>query len=165
MINILMSGCNGRMGQVIASSVAERDDAQIGCGIDTYDGIKNNFPVYAKFEDVTEKVDVIIDFSNPSALIGLLKFAEKNNVPSVLCTTGYIEEQISSINKAAEKVAVFRSGNMSLGINLLIVISKMAAKVFGSDFDIEIVEKDHNNKIDAPSGTALMVADEISTVL
>lgn len=165
MINILMSGCNGRMGQVIASSVAERDDAQIVCGVDTYDGIKNSFPVYAKFEDVTEKVDVIIDFSNPSALSDLLAFAEKNNVPSVLCTTGYSEEQIASINKTAEKVAIFRSGNMSLGINLLIEISKMAAKVFGSDFDIEIVEKHHNKKIDAPSGTALMIADEISTVL
>ncbi len=165
MVNILMSGCNGRMGQAIVASVAQRDDAQIVCGIDTYDGITNSFPVYASFADVTEKVDVIIDFSNPSALSGLLDYSLRNNVPSVLCTTGYSEEQIASINKAAEKVAVFRSGNMSLGVNLLIEISKMAAKVFGSDFDIEIVEKHHHTKIDAPSGTALMIADEISTVL
>ncbi len=164
MINILMSGCNGRMGQVIVSLVKERDDVKIVCGVDTYDGIKNEFPVYADFENIAEKVDVIIDFSNPSALDGLLDYAVKYNVPCVLCTTGYSEEQIDAINNAAKSVAVFRSGNMSLGINLLIEISKMAAKVFGSDFDIEIVEKHHNKKIDAPSGTALMIADEISTV-
>lgn len=165
MINILMSGCNGRMGQVISSAVNERDDVRIICGVDTYDGTKNNYPVYPDFVNIGEKVDVIIDFSNPSALEGLLDYAVKNNVPSVLCTTGYSEAQIEAINSAAEKIAVFRSGNMSLGINLLIEISKMAAKVFGSDFDIEIVEKHHNKKIDAPSGTALMIADEISTVL
>ena len=164
MINILMSGCNGRMGQVIVSLVKDRNDVQIVCGVDTYDGIKNEFPVYADFENISEKVDVIIDFSNPSALDGLLSYSVKNNVPCVLCTTGYNEAQISAIENAAKSVAVFRSGNMSLGINLLIEISKMAAKVFGSDFDIEIVEKHHNKKIDAPSGTALMIADEISTV-
>lgn len=165
MINILMSGCNGRMGQTIVSLAAQRDDAQIVCGVDTYDGIKNSFPVYADFTAVTEKVDIIIDFSNPSALGGLLDYAVEHNTPCVLCTTGYSDEQIKSIDAAAEKIAVFRSGNMSLGINLLIEISKMAAKVFGTDFDIEIVEKHHNKKIDAPSGTALMIADEISTVL
>lgn len=165
MINILMSGCNGKMGQVISASMAERSDASIICGIDTYDGIKNDFPVYSTFSQVTEKVDVIIDFSNPSALDDLLEYAIQNNVPAVLCTTGYSDEQINSINVAAEKIAVFRSGNMSLGINLLIEISKMAAKVFGKDFDIEIVEKHHHRKIDAPSGTALMIADEISSVM
>lgn len=165
MINILMAGCNGRMGQVIAAAVKERDDAAIVCGVDTYDGIKNDFPVYPDFKGIAEKVDVIIDFSNPSALSGLLGYAVENNVPCVLCTTGYSNDQIADIDAAAEKIAVFRSGNMSLGINLLIEISKMAAKVFGSDFDIEIVEKHHNKKIDAPSGTALMIADEISTVM
>lgn len=165
MVNILMSGCNGRMGQVIAASVSERNDADIVCGIDTYNVAKNAFPVYANFDEIQEKVDVIIDFSNPSALNGLLDYALANNVPCVLCTTGYSDEQIAAIDKASEKIAVFRSGNMSLGINLLIEISKMAAKVFGSDYDIEIVEKHHNMKIDAPSGTALMIADEISTVM
>lgn len=164
MINILMSGCNGRMGQAIVSLVKERDDVKIVCGVDTYDGISNSFPVYADFSNVSEEVDVIIDFSNPSALSGLLQYAVKNKIPAVLCTTGYNIEQISEINTAAENIAVFRSGNMSLGVNLLIEISKMAAKVFGSDFDIEIVEKHHNKKIDAPSGTALMIADEISGV-
>jgi len=165
MINILMSGCNGRMGQVISNAVNERDDLRIICGVDRYEAIKNNFPVYPNFANIGESVNVVIDFSNPSALTGLLEYAVKNGVPCVLCTTGYSEEQIEEINEAAKKIAVFRSGNMSLGINLLIEISKMAAKVFGSDFDIEIVEKHHNKKIDAPSGTALMIADAISEVV
>lgn len=165
MVNILVSGCNGKMGQAIAAAAAEREDAKIICGIDTYDGIKNDFSVYPKFSQVTEKVDVIIDFSNPSVLNDLLEYVVNNNIPCVLCTTGYSAEQIEAINNAAEKIAVFRSGNMSLGINLLIEISKMAAKVFGKDFDIEIVEKHHHRKIDAPSGTALMIADEISSVM
>ncbi len=165
MINILMSGCNGRMGQVISSSVKERDDVTITCGVDIFDGLKNDYIVYPDFSNIAEPVDVIIDFSNPSALNGLLEYALKNEIPCVLCATGYSDEQIAAVNKAAEKIAVFRSGNMSLGINLLIEISKMAAKVFGSDFDIEIVEKHHNKKIDAPSGTALMIADEISGVM
>ena len=165
MINILMSGCNGRMGQVISNAVNERDDLRIICGVDKYEAVRNNFPVYPKFSNIGESVNVIIDFSNPSALTGLLDYAVKNNVPCVLCTTGYSEEQIEEINEAAKKIAVFRSGNMSLGINLLIEISKMAAKVFGADFDIEIVEKHHNKKIDAPSGTALMIADAISEVV
>ena len=164
MINILMSGCNGRMGQVISAMVSQRADAKIICGVDVYDGIKNEYPVYSYFDDVKEKPDVIIDFSNPAALAGLLRYAVENSIPCVLCTTGYSKEQIDSINKAAEKIAVFRSGNMSLGINLLIEISKTAAKVLGDDYDIEIVEKHHSRKIDAPSGTALMIADGISQV-
>lgn len=164
MVKVLMSGCNGRMGRVITSAVKERDDAEIVCGVDIYDGIKNDYPVYADFSSVAEDVDIIIDFSNPSALSGLLDYSISKGIPCVLCATGYSNEQIEAINKASEKVAVFRSGNMSLGINLLIEISKIAAKVFGNDFDIEIVEKHHNTKIDAPSGTALMIADEISAV-
>lgn len=164
MVNFLMSGCNGRMGQVIAESVKERSDIALVCGVDTYTEKKNDFPVYADFSNISEKVDVIIDFSNPSALEGLLDYALKNNVPCVLCTTGYSDAQIEAINKAAEKIAIFRSGNMSLGINLLIELSKMASKVFGTEFDVEIVEKHHNKKIDAPSGTALMIADGIASV-
>lgn len=164
MVNFLMSGCNGRMGQAIAASVSERDDIKLVCGVDTYAVKKNDFPVYPDFTDINEKVDVIIDFSNPSALDGMLEYAVANNIPCVLCTTGYSDSQIESINKASEKIAVFRSGNMSLGINLLIELSKMAAKVFGKDFDVEIVEKHHKMKIDAPSGTALMIADGIASV-
>lgn len=164
MVNFLMSGCNGRMGQAIAESVKERNDITLICGVDTYTERKNDFPVYPDFKGINEKVDVIIDFSNPSALDGLLEYAVSNNIPCVLCTTGYSDAQIESINKAAEKIAVFRSGNMSLGVNLLIELSKMASKVFGFDYDVEIVEKHHNKKIDAPSGTALMIADGIASV-
>ncbi len=164
MVNILMSGCNGRMGQVIAQCVSERSDAVIVCGVDTYTEKKNDFPVYADFTAVTEAVDVIIDFSNPSALDGLLKYAKENSVPAVLCTTGYSEQQLDAIKKASESIAVFRSGNMSLGINLLIELAKTASKVLGTDFDVEIVEKHHNRKIDAPSGTALMIADGVASV-
>lgn len=164
MVNFLMAGCNGKMGQVIADSVRERTDIKLVCGVDTYTKKKNDFPVYADFTSISEKVDVIIDFSNPSALDGLLTYALENGIPCVLCTTGYSEAQIESINKAAEKIAIFRSGNMSLGINLLIELAKTASKVFGTDFDVEIVEKHHNLKIDAPSGTALMIADGIAGV-
>ena len=164
MVNFLMSGCNGRMGQVIAESVKERSDIALVCGVDTYTERKNDFPVYPDFTAINEKVDVIIDFSNPSALDGLLAYAIENSIPCVLCTTGYSDAQLEAIGKASEKIAVFRSGNMSLGINLLIELAKTAAKVFGQDFDVEIVEKHHKMKIDAPSGTALMIADGIASV-
>ena len=164
MINLLMSGCNGKMGQVIVQGVSERTDCAIVCGVDTYNVKKNDFPVYADFTAIGETVDVIIDFSNPSALDGLLSYALANSIPCVLCTTGYSKEQIEAIDAASERIAIFRSGNMSLGINLLIELAKTAAKVFGSDFDVEIVEKHHNLKIDAPSGTALMIADGVASV-
>ena len=164
MVNFIMSGCNGRMGQVIAEAVNERSDVALVCGVDTFTGKKNDFPVYTDFESITEKADVIIDFSNPSALEGMLKYALENNTPCVICTTGYSDEQLAAIDRAAEKIAIFRSGNMSLGINLLIELSKMASKVFGTDFDVEIIEKHHKMKIDAPSGTAIMIADGIASV-
>ncbi|MBQ1388091.1 MAG: 4-hydroxy-tetrahydrodipicolinate reductase [Clostridia bacterium] len=164
MVNFIMSGACGHMGRVIAETALQRSDVELVCGVDICTDVKTGFPLYGDFTSIQEKADVIIDFSNPSALDGLLAYALENNVPCVLCTTGYSEEQINTINKAAEKIAVFRSGNMSLGINLLIELSKMASKVFGTDFDVEIVEKHHNKKIDAPSGTALMIADGISSV-
>lgn len=111
------------------------------------------------------KADVIIDFSNPALLDDILEYAVKYNTPCVICTTGFSADEIDKINKTSEKVAVFRSGNMSLGINLLIELSKEAAKLLGNEFDIEIIEKHHNQKLDAPSGTALMLADGISEVL
>ncbi|MBQ1546364.1 MAG: 4-hydroxy-tetrahydrodipicolinate reductase [Clostridia bacterium] len=164
MVNILMSGCSGRMGRAIAESIKERSDAKIVCGVDAVPFELADFPVYTDFSQINEKVDVIIDFSNPSALCGLLGYALENSVPCVLCTTGYSDAQINDIGAAAEKIAVFRSGNMSLGVNLLIELAKTAAKVLGTDFDVEIVEKHHNKKIDAPSGTALMIADGVASV-
>lgn len=165
MINIAIVGCNGKMGHYVAQAVAERDDCTAMFGIDAFGDNNYDFKVYKSFDQVQEKPDVIIDFSNPVTLDGMLAFAQQNSVPCVICTTGFSEEQVAKIKKASENVAVFYSGNMSLGINLLIELTKEAAKVLGKQFDIEIIEKHHNLKVDAPSGTALMIADGISETL
>ncbi|MEE1218707.1 MAG: 4-hydroxy-tetrahydrodipicolinate reductase [Ruminococcus sp.] len=165
MVSIALVGCNGKMGYAVASAVSQREDCKIAFGIDVYGENTTAFPVYKSFAEVTEKVDVIIDFSNPASLNGLLEYALANTVPCVICTTGFSEDEVAKIKAASEKIAVFYSGNMSLGINLLIELAKEAAKVLGSSFDIEIVEKHHNLKVDAPSGTALMIADGISETL
>ncbi len=153
MTNIAIVGCNGKMGYFVASAVKENPEAQTLFGIDAFGENKHDFAVYKSFDEVQEKPDVIIDFSNPAALDGMLAFAEKHSVPCVICTTGYSTEQVEKIKAAGEKIAIFYSGNMSLGINLLIELSKQAAKVLGGSFDIEILEKHHNLKLDAPSGT------------
>ena len=165
MTNIAIVGCNGKMGGFVARSVEENAACQTVFGVDAFGDNKNGFPVYPSFEGAAEAPDVIIDFSNPAALDGMLYYALKNGVPCVICTTGYSREQIGKIKAASEKIAIFFSGNMSLGINLLIELSKQAARVLGNSFDIEIVEKHHNLKVDAPSGTALMIADGISGTL
>ena len=165
MTKIAIVGCNGKMGYFVAQAVKEKADCETVFGVDAFGESKNGFPVYPSFDGVAEVPDVIIDFSNPAALDGMLDFAVKNSVPCVICTTGYSQEQIAKIKTASEKVAIFFSGNMSLGINLLIELSKQAARVLGDSFDIEIVEKHHNLKVDAPSGTALMIADGISETL
>ena len=165
MTRIAIVGCNGKMGCFVAQAVKENAACEVLFGIDAYGERRCDFPVYPSFDGVTEIPDVIIDFSNPAALDGMLDFALKHSVPCVICTTGYSQEQVAQIKAAAEKIAVFYSGNMSLGINLLIELSKQAAKVLGGSFDIEIVEKHHNLKVDAPSGTALMIADAVSDTL
>ena len=165
MIRILVSGCNGHMGHVVCDCIAARTDCTAAAGLDLVVPEHSSFPVFTKPEDITAGVDVIIDFSHPSVLSPLLAYAVKNGIPAVLCTTGYSKEQVEEIKEASKKIPVFYSRNMSLGINLLIELSKKAAQVLGPQFDIEIVEKHHNQKIDAPSGTALMLADGISSVL
>ncbi len=165
MTRILLCGCNGKMGHVVASSVENNDECQVVCGVDAFGKCSYDFPVYDSFDNISEDVDVIIDFSNPASLDGLLGYAVKNKVPAVICTTGYSEDEIKRINEASKDIAVFYSGNMSLGVNLLIELAKQATKVLGNDFDIEIIEKHHNLKVDAPSGTALMIADGISEQL
>lgn len=165
MVRIALSGCCGKMGHAIAKAVSERKDCEIAFGIDKYNDNQYDFSVFEDFSKVTEKCDVVIDFSNPSLLNSLIAFSKNEKLPVVLCTTGYSPEQIQEVNALGQEVPVFYSGNMSLGINLLIEISKQAAKVLGDSFDIEIVEKHHNQKIDAPSGTALMIADGISSEL
>ncbi len=165
MTRIILCGCNGKMGNVIAQTVKNNENYEIVCGVDAYGESNYDFPVVADFSEVEQQADVIIDFSNPAALDGMLDYALKTKTPTVICTTGFSKDEISKIHKAAESIAVFYSGNMSLGVNLLIELSKQATKVLGNDFDIEIVEKHHNLKVDAPSGTALMIADGISSQL
>ena len=161
MIKILLNGCLGKMGQAVEACVNEREDVMICCGVDIAAGDKT-YPVYNCFVDVQEKPDVIIDFSNPLVLDDMLTFAVDHQTPVIICTTGFSDAQVQKIKDTANKIPVFYSGNMSLGINVLIALSKMAAKVLYNSFDIEVVEKHHNLKIDAPSGTALMIADAIN---
>ena len=165
MTNIILSGCCGKMGRVIAEEVKLRDDCEIVAGVDVFSDNSSGFPIYSSFDKIGENADVIIDFSNPSALDGMLKYAVSNKVPVVICTTGFSSEQVNVIKKASENTAVFYSGNMSLGINLLIELAKKAEKVLGKAFDVEIIEKHHNRKLDAPSGTAMMIADGISQAM
>ena len=163
MINILLSGACGKMGNAVARCCKEETDVKIIAGVDKAE-VLCDFPVYKSFDDVKTITDVIIDFSHISVLESLLDFAIKNNVAVVLATTGYSAEQITKINDASKKIAVFFTANMSLGVNLLCSLAKSAAKVLGSNFDVEIIEKHHNQKIDAPSGTALMLANAVNDV-
>lgn len=163
MTEIILNGCNGKMGAAVTKAVSEREDCTITAGVDLY-GDNINYPVYRSFADLDVKADVIIDFSNPSVLDTMLAYAVDTKTPMIICTTGFSEEQVAKIKEASKEVAIFYSGNMSLGINLIIELSKKAASVFGNNFDVEIIEKHHNQKIDAPSGTALMIADGIADV-
>ncbi len=165
MTDIILCGCNGRMGHVVADSASKNDNCSIVAGVDAFGENSFSFPTYKSFSEIKEKADVVIDFSNPANLDSMLEYCVSGSIPVIICTTGYSSEQVEKINKAAEKIPVFYSGNMSLGVNLLIELAKQATKVLGNDFDIEIVEKHHNQKIDAPSGTALMIADGISEQL
>lgn len=160
MTNIILCGANGKMGHVIQSVVNGRDDCKIVAGVDLNTD-SSAFPVYSSFDEIKENADVIIDFSNPALLDSLLAYSKQNKVSVVIATTGYDDTQKAEIENAAKETAVFFTYNMSMGINLLATLAKKATAVLGKEFDIEIVEKHHNQKIDAPSGTALMLADAI----
>ncbi|NLK21569.1 MAG: 4-hydroxy-tetrahydrodipicolinate reductase [Epulopiscium sp.] len=166
MIKIIMHGCNGKMGQVISSLVEEDKECSMVAGIDPYVNKSNPYPVFSKIEDCDAPADVIIDFSTASAVKPLLEYASKKQIPLILCTTGLSDELLDLVKKTAVKIPVFFSANMSLGVNLLINLVKRASEVlYDVDFDIEIIEKHHNQKIDAPSGTALALADAINESL
>ena len=165
MKRIVITGACGKMGRVINDIVSAREDCKIIAGIDIAGEQYADFPVYKTMYDLPEKPDVIIDFSHPSLLDELLDYCKINNVPVVVATTGYTEEQIKQIKATAEQIPVFFTFNMSLGINLLVDLAKRATKVLGDQFDIEIVEKHHNLKKDAPSGTAIMIAEAINQEL
>lgn len=165
MTRIILSGANGFMGKVIARCAAERDDCTIVAGISRSAAPNADFPVFASAADVDVDADVIIDFSHPTALEPLLAMAKTKKLPAVIATTGLSEEQLALVSETAKEIPILRSANTSLGVNLLRELARTAARVLGKEFDIEIIEKHHNRKLDAPSGTALMLADGISEVL
>ncbi|MBQ3596705.1 MAG: 4-hydroxy-tetrahydrodipicolinate reductase [Clostridia bacterium] len=164
MVNILISGALGRMGNKVYLAAKSDQNTTPVCGVDRFLDVSNkDFPVYDSFDKVYHNIDVVIDFSVPSNLDSVLDFAISKRIPVVLCTTGYSQEQITKIESASKKIAIFRSANMSLGVNVLIDLVKKAALAL-EDFDVEIIEKHHNQKVDAPSGTALMLADGVKQV-
>ena len=165
MTKIILSGCNGKMGRVITSCTQNNSNSKIVAGVDINTVALSDYPVYSSFNDIKEDADVIIDFSHPSVLEDLLTFAKNRKLPLVLATTGFSSEQTELIRSAAKEIPLFFTFNMSLGINLLVALSKKAAEVLSDNFDIEIIEKHHNQKIDAPSGTAIMLAEAINETL
>lgn len=165
MTNIAICGANGKMGRTIYNCVKDRDDCKVIAGIDLYTEQYADFPIVASPAELSVKPDVIIDFSNPASLDGLLEYCLSTGTPIVVASTGYSDEQISQIKSAAEQIPVFFTFNMSLGINLLVQLAKKAAEVLGDRFDIEIVEKHHNQKLDAPSGTAIMLANAVNETM
>lgn len=166
MIRMIMHGCNGKMGRVITELVNADENVEIVAGVDAYTGTSNTYPVFEKMEECDVEADVVVDFSNASAVDGLLAYCEEKALPVVLCTTGLSEEQLAKVEEAAKETAVLRSANMSLGINLLMKLLQGAAKVLApAGFDVELVEKHHNQKLDAPSGTALALADSVNEAL
>jgi 4-hydroxy-tetrahydrodipicolinate reductase len=158
MPKIIISGCNGRMGQVVARMCRERG-FEIAAGFDITGEQKDSFPVFADPAEFTGEADAVIDFSNPAAIDKLLTFCKSRKIPAVICTTGYSAEQLEQIKAASAEIPIFKSGNMSVGINLLTNLVRKAAAVLGENFDVEIVERHHRTKLDAPSGTAIMLAD------
>ena len=166
MVKVIMHGCNGRMGQVISGLIAADEEVELVAGVDVSNHISNPYPVFSSISECDVKADVIIDFASAKAVDGLLEYCVKEQVPCVLCTTGLSEEQLKKVKEASGKVAILKSANMSLGINLLLKMLKEAARVLaGAGYDMEIVEKHHNQKLDAPSGTALALADSINEEL
>ncbi len=165
MINILMSGCNGKMGQVITRLASGSEELTIAAGYDLNNSKQNSYPVFTNIHQCDVKVDAIIDFSNPAALENILEFAVSRKIPVVMATTGLSGENIKVLEMASAEIPIFFSANMSLGVNLLLDLVKKAAKILSDNFDIEIIEKHHNQKLDSPSGTALAIADAINLAL
>ena len=160
MTRVIMNGCNGKMGQCITGICKADEDIEIVAGIDLYDGIKNDYPVFASIDKCDVEADVVIDFSNAKAVDSVLDYCVEKQIPVVLCTTGLSDEQLARVEECYKKVAILKSANMSLGINTLMELLKKAAQVFApAGFDMEIVEKHHNLKLDAPSGTAIMLGN------
>lgn len=166
MTKMIMHGCNGRMGHVIIDLVKEDKDIEVVAGVDAYGESSYDFPVFKSLEECNVAADVIVDFSNASAAEGLLAYCEKTSTPVVLCSTGLSDDQLLKVKETSKKVAVLKSANMSVGVNALMKVLKEVSPLFAAaGFDIEIVEKHHNQKLDAPSGTAIALADSINDSL
>ena len=165
MVRLIISGCNGKMGRMLTTVIAQRCDCQIVAGFDINTESSAGYPVYANPMNCDAEADAIIDFSHPMAVDGVLAYAKSRKLPIVVATTGLSADQIETVKSASSEIPVFFSANMSLGISLLAELAKKAASILGNEFDVEIVEKHHNQKIDAPSGTALLLADALSTAL
>lgn len=166
MVKVLIHGCNGKMGQMVTGLIREDEKAEVVAGVDKYTGIANTYPVFASIRECDVKADVVIDFSNAGAAEELLEYCTSKQVPVVLCTTGLSGEQLEKVREASGRVAVLKSANMSMGINLLLKMLKDAAKILSpAGYDIELVERHHSQKLDAPSGTALALADSMNDAL
>ena len=161
MTDIVLQGIYGRMGHALIEKIAARQDCRVVAGVDREAGKVGDVPVYASFEELP-KADVIIDFSSPAGAVAAAQYGAAHGVPCVICSTGLSAEDEAVLEDASAKTPIFRSANMSLGVNVLIELARQATKILGGEFDIEIVEKHHHNKLDAPSGTALMIADAIN---
>lgn len=164
MIRIIVNGCNGKMGKVLTDTIQTSDGFELAAGVDPFEGEEKDFPVYRSLGEVKEEADVVIDFSVPEGFKALLEAATQKKLPVVVATTGLGDEHFALIDKVSRGIPVFQGANMSLGVNLMKVLVRQAAAVLGSSFDIEIVEKHHRTKRDAPSGTALALADTLKTV-
>ena len=170
MVNILLHGCNGRMGRVITALAKDTEDIRITCGVDAYGEAAGDYPVYASCTEVPketiDQTDVVVDFSTAAAMDALLHFVGEHGLPCVLCTTGLSEAQTARLQETAQKTAILKSANMSVGINLLLkLLRENAAVLDAAGFDIEIVEKHHRKKLDAPSGTAIALGDAVNETL
>ena len=162
MIKVILSGSGGRMGAFVADGIEKENEMQVVAGVDKFNN-GQKFPVFKDFSEITNDADIIIDFSNPALLDSLLDFAISKKIPVVLATTGYSDEEISKIKEASKLIPIFFTFNMSLGVNLICSLAKKAASVLGNSFDVEIIEKHHNQKLDAPSGTAIMLANAVNS--
>lgn len=161
-VRIALCGCFGKMGKIVSEEVKKNPNMEIVAGIDRSNRKSDEFSVFRDATAINVDCDVILDFSHPSSLESLLSFAISHRIPLVLCTTGYSDNQVEKIHESSKKIPIFWSSNTSIGISVLIEISKIAKEILGKEFDIEIIEKHHNKKIDSPSGTALMIAESVS---
>ena len=165
MTDLIIQGINGRMGHTLVEKISARSDCRIVAGVDQKAGQIGDIPVYASLEDLPEAKGIVIDFTSPAGTVHAAQFCAAHGMPCVLCSTGLSKEDEAVVEQASEKVPVFRSANMSVGINVLIELARRATKLFDGEFDIEIVEKHHNLKKDAPSGTAIMIAESLNKEL